>query len=269
MAKPQPPVTQAQFLTLFKSIALERHRHDVFRDFVTTSAIAIRNAVVIDESLEQEYLKIINTYDNEDIQKMCELLGMLIELLEPEPTDILGSLYMELGLSSAQNGQYFTPPYIAELMVQMTYGDKLQKLTKPFITLHEPACGSGGMVLAFAKNLISLQQNPAEKMWASCIDINRLAALICYLQLSLWNIPAEILVGNALTMEIKERWLTPAHMLHDWDFKLRLKNMADSLRSLMACDSDMKNEEKPPLETSDEPPLKESSDVQMGFDFRL
>jgi len=39
------------------------------------------------------------------------------------------------------------------LLAQLTYGDELSNLQKPFITLCEPACGAGGMVLAFAKTM--------------------------------------------------------------------------------------------------------------------
>ncbi len=55
-----------QFLDTFKNIALYKHRYDVFRDFVTMAAITFRNAIVMNDELEQEYLKIIHAYKKDD-----------------------------------------------------------------------------------------------------------------------------------------------------------------------------------------------------------
>ena len=55
-----------QFLDTFKNIALYKHRYEVFRDFVTMAAITFRNAIVMNDELEQEYLKIIHAYKKDD-----------------------------------------------------------------------------------------------------------------------------------------------------------------------------------------------------------
>jgi len=54
-------------------------------------------------------------------------------------------------------------------------------------------------------------------MWVQAWDIDRTAALMCYLQLSLWHIPAEIIVGNTLSLEVREVFYTPAHYMGNWD----------------------------------------------------
>ena len=94
------------FIRVFNDIARHRHRYDVFRDFVTLSSISIHNAVSKDEALEEEYLQIIKQYKKEEQSAFCELLAVLVELLEPEPLDILGPLYMELELGNNNNGQF-------------------------------------------------------------------------------------------------------------------------------------------------------------------
>lgn len=128
---------------------------------------------------------------------------------------------MELELGNDHTGQFFTPSDVSLTMAQMLYGDELKSIEKPFITLSKPACGAGGMVLAFVKVLISHGHNPAEKQWVQCIDVDRLASLMCYLQLSLWNIPAEIVIGNTLTMDFREVLYTPAHYMGCWDMRLQ------------------------------------------------
>ncbi|EGG94905.1 hypothetical protein IMCC1989_2177 [gamma proteobacterium IMCC1989] len=262
---------KAEFIRLFKAIKPERHRHEVWSDFVTTSAIALHNAIAKDDTLENEYLKIISVYSTCDLQRLCEMLSIVVMLLEPEPTDILGQLYMELELSSKENGQYFTPPYISGLMAEILHGESLdQKLQQPFVTLHEPACGAGGMVMSFVKVVIQKKHNPAEKLWVSAIDINRIAALMAYIQFSLWNVPAEVIVGNALSMELRERWLTPAHYLYDWDTRLRWQKMTEGMSELLEID---KNDE---VNTSEEkileepaPTVESKTGSQASFDFDL
>ena len=76
------------------------------------------------------------------------------------------------------------------------------------------------MVLAFAKVMIDSAQNPAEKLWVQCIDIERMVALMCYVQLSLWNIPAHVVVGDALSQDFNEGFYTPAYYLFGWPNRL-------------------------------------------------
>jgi hypothetical protein len=167
-------------------------------------------------------MSIIGRYAKDDQTRMAELLAHLVTTLEEAPRDVLGPLYMELEIASKDRGQFFTPPELSEMMAQMTFGAELGQLdAQPFITVHEPACGAGGMVLALVKVMIANEHNPADKLWVQCTDIDRLAALMCFVQLSLWNVPAEIVVGNTLTLETREVWHTPAHHLGFWANKLK------------------------------------------------
>jgi len=209
-----------QFIKIFNSIASHKHRYLIFSDFITMSAIALHNAVNKSESLEQEYLKIVGGYERPDIDRFCQLLACTINLLEDEPRDILGVLCMELELGNEVAGQFFTPPDISKMIAKITYADKLKELETSFIKFSEPACGSGGMVLAFVSAMLEKKHNPAEKLWVQCIDIDRVAALMCYIQLSLWNIPAEIIVGNTLSLQFREVFYTPAYYLNNWHAKL-------------------------------------------------
>lgn len=223
------------FISLFNSIARHKHRYSVFSDFVTMSAIALHNAVNKNQKLEDEYLAIVARYSKEEVNEFCELFANFVELMEPEPTDVLGSLYMELEVSNLNNGQFFTPHELSLLLARMTYGDVLDSMkssNKPFITLSEPACGAGGMVLAFVNEMLKKGVNSAEKLYVQCIDIDRLAGLMCYLQLSLWHVPAEIIIGNTLTMEFREVYYTPSYYMGDWDTRLRIRKFTESVSDL-------------------------------------
>ncbi|MDZ7894374.1 MAG: hypothetical protein U5M50_05045 [Sphingobium sp.] len=108
-----------EFLGIFKAVALYKHRYDVFRDFVTMSAITLRNALVMNDALEQEYLGIIKGYKKEDQLQFPKLLALLVALLEFEPRDVLGNLFEALELTSKDKGQFFTPQPISEFMAQI------------------------------------------------------------------------------------------------------------------------------------------------------
>lgn len=210
---------RAAFQTQLQGLAPHMHRYDVFRDFIIMAACSLHNAVQKDDGREAEYMEIIGRYGPEDRQTFPKLMALLVAMLDPEPRDILGPLYMELEVASRDQGQFFTPPEVSNLMAEMTWSDQ-QISDRPFVTLQEPACGAGGMVLAFVKSMIDRGHDPSRKLWTQCIDVDRLAALMAYVQLSLWHVPGEILVGNTLSWEHRERWLTPAHMLGNWSAKL-------------------------------------------------
>lgn len=223
------------FLDVFNGIAPSKHRYTVFTDFVTMMAISLHNAVRKDEMLEAEYLRCIKGYKREDQLLFPKLLAIFVDISEGEPYDHFGQLFMELGFSEDRKGQFFTPPELAEMMARMTLTDVAKKLEKKaFVTVSEPACGAGSMLLASVKVLMKAGYNPANVLWIQAVDIDRVSALMCYIQLTLWHVPAEIIVGNALTLEYREHWYTPSHYLGGWQQKLAMQQMVESLCELEA-----------------------------------
>ncbi|WP_161631068.1 N-6 DNA methylase [Leisingera caerulea] len=201
-----------EFTKLFRTTARYHHRHEVFRDFIFCAACALYNGVPPKaQDREQEYLDTINRYAADDRAAFQRLFALLVEALEPEPRDVLGSIFMSLELGDAWKGQFFTPSEVSRMMAEMLIGDLDEKLSRGDpVSVSEPACGAGGMVLAVADAILRRGYNPAKVMSAHAIDVDRTAALMTYIQLSLWNIPATVVVGNALTLEEREIWKTPA-----------------------------------------------------------
>lgn len=262
MAGPTFEELHREFLTTFRGTALHKHRYEVFKDFVTMSAITLRNAVRMNDELEAEYLTIIKGYKKPDQMLFPKLFTLLVELLQFGPRDVLGSLFEALELSSKDKGQFFTPHPVSELMADLLGTGELDLGEKPFITLSEPACGAGGMVLAFVRHMQKAGYNPAERLWVQAIDVDRMAALMCYVQLSLWHVPAEVIVGNTLSMEFREVWYTPAHVLGFWDHRLRKHWQSQAT----------KREPEPsmaglPTETSEPQPSVPKPDTSKPFQF--
>ena len=254
----------AAFKQTFRELAPYKHRYEVFRDFVTMAACSLHNSLHKDPGREEEYLRIIGDYQKPDQLAFSKLLGCLVAALDEDPRDILGPLYMELEIANKDAGQFFTPPELSELMANLTFRDELAKLeNQPFLTAGEPACGAGGMILALVKVLTTAGFDPAQKLWVQAIDGDRMAALMCYIQLSLWNVPAEVIVGNTLSLEIREVWYTPAHHMGLWKDRLRRKEGSTEVTP------DPKKQTPEPVVTAPEElkPASVSTSAQLGFDF--
>ncbi|MBB5420666.1 hypothetical protein [Paraburkholderia atlantica] len=122
------------------------------------------------------------------------------------------------------------------MMLMGDCGAEVQR--RGFIRLQEPACGAGGMVIAAAESLHAAGHNYQQVMHATCIDIDPCCVHMTYLQLSLLHIPATVVHGNALSMEVWGTWHTPAHVLGGWTFRLRRRVEAELLRDAVALERD-------------------------------
>lgn len=222
MANPNPHV--AEFISLFNQTARYHHRYEVFRDFVQMAACAVHNQVAFSQQLEDEYLSLVKRYEREDVNRMSTLLGILccgLGLQQPLYDDVLGRIFMSLELGDARRGQFFTPFDVSRMMAMMVVHDLDSELKlKPFLTVGEPACGAGGMIIAVAEQFSLAGYPPHRKMFASCVDIDPVAAAMCYLQLSLLQIPAEIITGNSLTLQHSRVMRTPAYYRYGWSARL-------------------------------------------------
>lgn len=128
----------------------------VFFDWMQCLALSISNTcTLIHNDLwkkrEEQYLSTIRKYDKEARYKMSDMVGMLTATYEDTGlSDVLGEVYMESVGGNKNTGQFFTPYHVslacAELVVPKNINDDR-------ILLHEPSCGSGGMVVATAQVL--------------------------------------------------------------------------------------------------------------------
>ena len=91
---------------------------------------------------------------------------------------------------------------------------------------------------------------------------------MCYVQLSLWHVPGEVIVGNSLSWELREVWYTPAHTLGLWN--IRLKRQASEAEHALQIQEDEETNGFDPASPSPEPkslPAAEVKPMQLGFDF--
>ncbi|AXF77440.1 N-6 DNA methylase [Erwinia tracheiphila] len=210
------------FLSLFNQTARYYPRHRVFEDFISCSVIAFQNGLQFCDKREQKYLKIVAGYKKPDAMNLAGLLAHLVNGLEETQCDFLGQVFMQLELGDKYRGQFFTPWSVSRMMAQLQLGRVEECFRdKTFITLSEPACGAGCMVLAFASVLREAGFPPHRYLWVSVTDIVPLAAGMAYLQLSLCGVAGEVVIGNALHDQRRRVLHTPAHYWEGWAMRIQ------------------------------------------------
>lgn len=197
---------------------------DVFRDFVMMFAIAIKNAVHYEQKYEDLYLKIEQKYSREEMEVIFQLINELIYLLLKRDTlrDVLGEIYQQIGANSNRIGQVFTPRHIAHAMTQMILNrEPLNK--KDYISIYDPTCGAGVMLIEAANVLNENNIDYKEKGLMIGQDLDFICVCMTYIQLSIYGIPAIVVYGNTLTQEIITTFYTPRFSIGKWYEKLRKK----------------------------------------------
>lgn len=206
-------------------------RQEFLTDAFKCSAIAISNKFDFAnaEKREQEYLQIINKYDKDMQDLIAQIFAKIYMLLTNQINehigfnDYLGEIYMKSDTSNRKAGQFFTPYNVSKLCAEMTIDKNMinEYIEKDkIITLNEPACGAGGMILATADILYNQYHfNIARNLFVLCSDIDERCVVMTYLQLSLAGIPAIVLHQDILSTETWDCWKTPAYIMQYSRFK--------------------------------------------------
>lgn len=212
---------------IIKNIENLRGKYDtwnIFSDFLSMGAISIRNSVDLKgrEKREKGYLDITNKYTPKELEMFSKMLAELILGLEKEPSDILGQVFMELNISNKWQGQFFTPMSISNLMSELTVAGIEEHIkAKGYITLDEPSAGGGAMIIGFANSMRKRGLNYQTQLYVNARDLDIKAVQMCYIQLSLLGIPANVQHGNTITLQIFDEWKTPFFIIGNWGRKLK------------------------------------------------
>lgn len=177
----------------------------IFEDFVKLATIAISNSTdvihtKIWQKREQQYESIISKYTIEEFENFVKILGILVNLFEKEIYDYLGEIYMKCEMGNSRTGQFFTPFHLSELTAKLSIDDieKLKK-TDDIITLNEPTCGGGGLILAYLKILKDNNINYQKRVKIIAQDLDFRSVYMTYIQLSLVGARAKVVQGDTLT----------------------------------------------------------------------
>ncbi len=180
------------FKTIFDKIAYRGGYEKVFGDFLSLIICCYtRNYQTGLSHYEEEYFKIIEPYkENKTLDYFPQLLAELIIYMEnnkdsSEGNDLLGTFY-EQELSHGRNGQLFTPFHLCSMMAQMAKGEEGKSGN-----VLDPSCGSGRMLVAFAKCSTLLHTYYG-------IDIDAVCAKMTAINMFLNGLRGEVICADAL-----------------------------------------------------------------------
>lgn len=213
------------FRQRFDKLCDHRSDYTVFQDWVEVAAISLHQAPCNQgilpkdakyEKIEARYMSFVPKYDREGLTVFSELWGIVQMALSETRSDFLGELYEELELTGSkekqQRGEFFTPRHLSTLMATLSLDQEFIERAiaeKGYLSIAEPACGFGGMVIEACQRIEALGFEPSQMVFVEATDINRTCFHATYLQLSLLGIPALVKHGNTLLDEMWEVWPTP------------------------------------------------------------
>ncbi len=231
--------SEKEFLKLFDKLTYSRSAWQVWEDLMTVMACSISNAADRTpdrfKRREEQYGQAIKNLGCVEIPaQMLAIITMALE--ENQDQDFLGKLYMNLNLGSHWHGQFFTPYQVCQMMAGINFNGEVQGAQteikeKGYISVHDPCVGAGAMLVAFANTMKKLNINYQTSAVFVGQDIDRIVAMMTYIQLSLIGCPGYIIVGDSLTnpmaghvlfpqcKEGQEIWITPMFLTDVWTMK--------------------------------------------------
>lgn len=243
---------QTKFSKLFLGLCHIKSHWEVWADFIAMSALAISNSLDREGSThdarEQEYLTSVGKYTKAEQQIFPQLFGLMVEALENDSNqDFLGEMFMGFSLSNHWKGQFFTPYNVCRLTAEMQLNDLETRIEKQgWVGISDPCCGAGAMLIAARNVMVQKRLGPTTALYVAQ-DIDRTAALMCYLQLSLLGCAGFVVVADSFKYPItgpgrtpllitptpeQEIWLMPALYNDVWYGRIQWERMRLALEGL-------------------------------------
>ena len=191
--------------------------YNIFSDWVQMSAIAIQNSccLIRDEiwnKREQAYIDIARKYTGAELEIFAKMFVLLGDALTEDMSDVLGEIYMRTDMGNKYTGQFFTPFHISELCARIGLNmDQLPDAGR--ISITEPSCGGGGMIIAACKMLHEAGFDFQRRLDVVAQDLDWKSVYMAYLQLSLIGCRAIVVQGNTLSEPYDPARTDSAHVL--------------------------------------------------------
>lgn len=200
----------------------------VFYDFIEILALEI--AIKTGNIKHKEKLEnTMSQYKDKDLIHYNQFKDLVIKEFQANRfQDVFGVLFHELLLHNEFKGQFFTPYTLSLSAAKMSITDKELK-EKDFLLVNEPACGSGGMIIAASQIVEELKYNYAEKLIWIAQDLDLHCVYMCYIQLTLTGVSAEIQHTDTLKNEIIDRFYTLGYLLNNCHARIKSRNSANRM----------------------------------------
>ena len=229
--------SQRNIIRMLNSLGGKYSRWELWQDWITMSAISIAN--VFDGPFRKEREEIYRSragrYSAAELKAFADLLFELVADMERDPDqDFLGELFMALDLGNEWRGQFFTPYDVCRMMATVSITDDLNAKvnSQGWVSVNDPACGAGALLLAFANECRRRGINFQTSVLFVAQDVDFLAGMMCYVQLSLLGCPGYVVIGNSLTEPSTSQdargllpaggsnvWFTPMYYSNAWAWR--------------------------------------------------
>jgi hypothetical protein len=221
---------KAQMGKALKRLAGHRSNYEAWADFAIVGASELSAPLFPGNPIHDDARLAREKYDENELGAMAEMMGFTVLALEENPNqDFLGSMFMALEIGNKHNGQFFTPYSVCAAMAEGTItkeGCDKALAEKGYVTLNDPACGGGATLIAGANRLRELGVSYSDDAWFVGQDLNQETACMCYIQLALLGCAGEIVIGDTIRGEARQRIELPMNLISGWWTIRRLKGGA-------------------------------------------
>lgn len=245
MKKEENKNYKQRFMNGFKMLIHTKSPYKVWDDLMLLYAIEIANTTLrqlkenepfrsVWEEREKQYIETIKTYTKKEQKIISQMFTMLVLELEERPNqDLLGELYMCLEISNKNNGQFFTPYSVCEVMSKVTIDRKnLTRQIKQngYITINDCACGAGATLISATEQCKDMfkRLNYQNHIMVVGQDIDITCVRMCYIQISLHGMAGYVICGNTLTepfiTDLHRIWFTPIWFSDVWTMRRLFHN---------------------------------------------
>ena len=193
--------SKEELVKVIGSLSGKYSPYQIFSDFCKIFALAISNACAFQhdeiwQEREEAYKATISRYEEKEVMKLVDMMDLLIETMGEEMSDFLGQIYMQSGAGNSATGQFFTPFHLSFATAEVGVPKDIPE--DEIITMNEPSCGGGGMIIATARVLKERGINYQSRLRVVAQDLDWLAVYMTYIQLSLYGIDAIVCQGDTL-----------------------------------------------------------------------
>ena len=216
---------QQEIVKLINRLDGKYSKWHIWNDFILMFATSIANVFPSPHRKHREkmYMETAKKYSKGELDIMAEMMALVVTGMEDNPDqDFLGELYMCMDMGNQWTGQFFTPYDVCKAMSLMSYSDGViesQVRDRGFVGVSDPACGAGALLIAFANVCREKKLNYQQHCLFIAQDIDQLAGMMCYIQLSLMGCAGHVIVDDTLVKPAQfydERALLPVDGTNVW-----------------------------------------------------